>query len=87
MYTRASTPAMKEMIMSLFSDTKSVLRVLIATTAFNMGIDVLDIHQVFHFGAPCNIEQYLQEIGRTGRDGEFSRAILINGKNHLSSKI
>ena len=52
MFTRASTPAMKEMIMSLFSDTKSVLRVLIATTAFSMGIDVLDIHQVFHFGAP-----------------------------------
>lgn len=86
MYTRASTPAMKEMVMSLFSDTKSILRVLIATTAFSMGIDMLDIHQVYHFGAPCNIEQYLQEIGRAGRDGELSHAILINGKNRFTQQ-
>ena len=52
--TRASTSAMKEIIMSTFSDTKSILRVLIATTAFSMGIDLPDIHQIFHFGAPCN---------------------------------
>ena len=83
MYTRASTPAMKEIIMSLFSDTKSILRMLIATTAFSMGIDIPDIHQVYHFGAPSNIEQYLQEIGRAGRDGKLSRAILINGKSRF----
>ena len=81
MCTRASTPAMKELIMSIFSDTKSTLRVLIATTAFSMGIDIQDVRQVFHFGAPCDTEQYLQEIGRAGRDGELSYAILINGKN------
>jgi len=63
MYTRASTPAIKEIIMLLFSDTKSKLRILITTTAFSMGIDILDIHQVFHFGALCDVEQFLQEIG------------------------
>ena len=83
MYTRASTSAMKEIIMSTFSDTKSILRVLIATTAFSMGIDLPDIHQIFHFGAPCDVEQYLQEIGRAGRDGKLSRAILIIGKNRF----
>ena len=68
MYTVASTPAMKEMIMSIFSKANSALRVLIATTAFSMGIDIPDIRQVFHFGVPCDTEQYLQEIGRAGRD-------------------
>jgi len=78
MYTVASTPAMKEMIMSIFSKANSALRVLIGTTAFSMGIDIPDIRQVFHFGVPCNTEQYLQEIGRAGRDGKLSSAILIN---------
>ena len=83
MYTRASTPAMKEIIISIFSNTKCTLWVLIATTAFSMGIDIPDIRQVFHLGPPCDAEQYLQEIGRAGRDGELSSAILINGKNRF----
>ena len=41
-----------------------MLRVIITTTAFNMGIDLPDIHQVFHFGAPCDIEQYLRTRDR-----------------------
>lgn len=80
MFTRASTSPMKELVMSLFRNTKSVLRVLIATTAFSMGIDMPDIHQIFHWGAPGDVEQYLQEIGRAGRDGKDSRAFLIKSK-------
>ena len=68
--------------MSLFRDTQSKLRVLIATTAFSMGIDIPDIHQVYHWGAPSDLEQYLQEIGRAGRDGKATQAILINSKGY-----
>lgn len=82
MYTRASKTAVKELIMSMFRDTNSKLRVLIATTAFSMGIDIPDIRQVYHWGAPSDLEQYLQEIGRAGRDGKDSRALLINAKGY-----
>ena len=80
MYTRASTAGMKEKILTLFSNSHSKLRVLVATTAFSMGIDMPDIHQILHWGAPNDLEQYLQEIGRSGRDGKDSRAILFTSK-------
>ena len=82
MYTRASKTSVKELIMSLFRNTQSTLRVLIATTAFSMGIDIPDIRRVYHWGAPSDLEQYLQEIGRAGRDGNTAQAILVNSKGY-----
>lgn len=42
---------------------------MIATSAFSMGIDVPDIELVVHFNAPINLTDYIQQIGRAGRDG------------------
>jgi len=82
MYTRTSKQSVKELVMSLFRQTQSKLRILIATTAFSMGIDIPDIRQVYHWGAPSDLEQYLQEIGRAGRDKQVSHATLINAKGY-----
>ena len=76
MYTRASTPELKERIIAAFATPESKLRVVIATTAFGMGIDCSDIRQVIHWGCPADIESYVQETGRAGRDGKQSEAIL-----------
>jgi len=82
MYTRPSKSSYKELVLSLFRNTQSKLRVLIATTAFSMGIDIPDIRQVYHWGVPS---EYLQEIGRAGRDRKVSQAVLINrGYCHVS---
>ncbi|MDE3927209.1 hypothetical protein NDQ82_15550 [Enterococcus faecium] len=59
---------------------KNQLQFLIATNAFGMGIDKSDIRYVVHYDLPDSLENYVQEIGRAGRDQEESAAILFYQK-------
>ena len=76
MFTSGTHPSVKDSIVSSFT-SKSVLRVLIATVAFGMGVNPPDVHHVYHCGPPHDIETYVQEIGRGGRDGGLTFATLL----------
>jgi len=52
--------------------------VMVATSAFGLGIDKRDFRYVVHFQTPASIEQYVQEAGRVGRDGKRAHCILLH---------
>jgi len=58
--------------------------IMVATSAFGMGIDKADIRYILHYQVPGSVEQYVQEAGRAGRDGKISRCILLFDDDDLS---
>lgn len=68
----------KTEIVKDFKEESSRIRVLFVMVAFGMGMDVHSVHTVIHYGPPYDIEEYIQESGRAGRDGKPSISIIVS---------
>ncbi|KAL6547510.1 hypothetical protein OROMI_023231 [Orobanche minor] len=62
-------------IQDLFCSNR--IRVVVATVAFGMGLNKSDVGAVIHYSLPESLEEYVQEIGRAGRDGRLSYCHLL----------
>ena len=85
-YHSKTDDVVKEFLLSDFTNENGIVRVLIATIAFGMGVDCKGLYTVIHYGPPGTLEDYFQEAGRAGRDGLPSEAVLVTYPKSLNSK-
>ena len=83
MFHSETTDSSKEKILNSLKDPQSPTRVVIATSALGMGVDIVNLHSVALYGPPNNSLELIQEIGRAGRDGNPSIALILSSPIHL----
>ncbi|XP_053388901.1 bifunctional 3'-5' exonuclease/ATP-dependent helicase WRN-like [Mercenaria mercenaria] len=84
MYHSETPSKNKEEILDKLKEQNSNF-VIIATNALGMGIDIVNCNNVIIYGAPYTVTDFWQQVGRIGRDGSNSTAILAYNSYHLRS--
>lgn len=77
---------MKDQILKELALPASKVRIIVATVAMEMGVDIPSIRCVIHVGPPRTIQEYFQETGRAGRDGKPATAILYHNNRDIAKK-
>ena len=81
MYHHSTLPKHKERIINSLHDIEGVCKIVIATNALGMGVNFQNIRTVIHYGPPRQMDDFIQEIGRAGRENLPAMSILMyNGR-------
>ena len=78
------TKEMKDQILKQLCSSESTVRVVFATVALGMGVDIRDIRRIVHISPPYTIQAYFKETGRAGRDGQPSTAVLFYNNHDIA---
>jgi ATP-dependent DNA helicase RecQ len=68
----------EQLVKRFVGESYPIVDRIICTSAFGMGLDVPNVRLVIHYQHPSSVEDYLQEFGRAGRDGQPSVAVLLH---------
>jgi len=80
MYHLKTDDDVKNNVLCRFNNEGGNLRLVLCSTSFSMGLDVPDVGNVFHYGPPNDTDDFLQETGRAGRNGEESHSVILMHK-------
>ncbi|XP_061170261.1 putative ATP-dependent DNA helicase Q1 [Saccostrea echinata] len=83
MYHSETPLEKKEIILKAIQNPDSDLRLVIATSSLGMGVDCAKFYNVILYGPPKTVVELIQEIGRVGRDGQTSTALLLYNSFNL----
>ena len=93
MFHSQTTKENKSKILHELASETPFMRIVFATTALGMGVNARHVRRVIHITPPSTLENYFQEVGRAGRDGHLSEAVLyynnsdIHAKTHVSDEM
>ncbi|XP_050399683.1 uncharacterized protein LOC126816912 [Patella vulgata] len=84
-YHSKYTPKMKTLIVNEICKDNPTLRLVLATVSLGMGLNAPSVSRIIHFRPSTSLESYSQEIGRAGRNGQPSQAIIYYNNNDIAA--